>query len=97
MVGLLEDVKDILSHVEHRQCARHIYVNFRKAYTRLEFKRLLWDSTMSGVEVYFKKCMGEIKKLSPGAYEYLMSKQPRTWCRAYFTPRFTCEVVENGI
>ncbi|CAI9263136.1 unnamed protein product [Lactuca saligna] len=31
--GLLESVKAILPHVEHRQCARHIYANFRKRHT----------------------------------------------------------------
>ncbi|XP_023740456.1 uncharacterized protein LOC111888537 [Lactuca sativa] len=94
---LLEAVKDILLHVEHKQCARHIYANFKKAYTGLEFKRIFWASAMSCVEGDFKKHMGEIKKLNPSAYEYLMSKQPRTWCRAFFTPGFACEAVENGI
>ncbi|KAL7617752.1 hypothetical protein Lser_V15G01650 [Lactuca serriola] len=96
-LGLLEAVKDILPHVEHIQYARHIYANFKKAYTGLEFKRLLWASTMSCVEGDFKKHMGEIKKLSPGTYEYLMSKQPRTWCRAFFTLGFACEAAGNGI
>ncbi|CAI9284709.1 unnamed protein product [Lactuca saligna] len=31
--GILESVKAILPHVEHRQCARHIYANFRKRHT----------------------------------------------------------------
>lgn len=95
--GLLEAVKDILPHVEHKQYARHIYVNFKKAYTGLEFKRLFRASAMSCVKGDFKKHMGEIKKLSHGAYEYLMSKQPRTWCKPFFTLGFVCEAVENGI
>ncbi|XP_071695101.1 uncharacterized protein [Rutidosis leptorrhynchoides] len=28
--GLIEAVKDIMPHAEHRQCARHIYENFKK-------------------------------------------------------------------
>ncbi|GJR06568.1 multidrug resistance-associated protein 5 [Tanacetum coccineum] len=28
--GLIEAVKDVMPNVEHRQCARHIYENFRK-------------------------------------------------------------------
>ncbi|CAI9288266.1 unnamed protein product [Lactuca saligna] len=39
--GLLESVKVILPHVEHRQCARHIYACFGKAFSGLEFKKLL--------------------------------------------------------
>nr|KAJ0188487.1 hypothetical protein LSAT_V11C900477080 [Lactuca sativa] len=40
--GLLESVKVILPHVEHRQCTRHIYANFRKKHIGLELKNLLW-------------------------------------------------------
>nr|KAJ0197067.1 hypothetical protein LSAT_V11C700376280 [Lactuca sativa] len=38
--GLLESVKDILPHVEHRNCVRHIYAKFRKAFIGLEYKKL---------------------------------------------------------
>ncbi|CAI9295973.1 unnamed protein product [Lactuca saligna] len=31
--GLLQAVTKLLPYVEHRQCARHIYANFRKKYT----------------------------------------------------------------
>nr|GEY29863.1 hypothetical protein [Tanacetum cinerariifolium] len=34
VVGLMEVVKDVIPNVEHMQCARHIYENFRKQYYR---------------------------------------------------------------
>nr|KAJ0209776.1 hypothetical protein LSAT_V11C400211240 [Lactuca sativa] len=36
--GLLEAVKVVLLHVEHRQCARHVYPNFIKVFSGIEFK-----------------------------------------------------------
>ncbi|KAL4568723.1 hypothetical protein LXL04_024338 [Taraxacum kok-saghyz] len=90
-LGLLEAVKDSLPNVEHRQCARHIYANFKKAYTGLDYKKLFWASAMSCKEGDFKRSMAELKKLSHGAYDYVMSKQPRSWCRENF------DAVENGI
>ncbi|GJY29960.1 multidrug resistance-associated protein 5 [Tanacetum coccineum] len=36
--GLMEAVKDVLPNAENRQCARHIYENFRKQYIGLEFR-----------------------------------------------------------
>ncbi|XP_052625692.1 uncharacterized protein LOC128132781 [Lactuca sativa] len=95
--GLLQSVKDVLPHVEHRQCARHIYANFRKAYTGLEFKKLFWAAAMSCVDGDFKRHMDKIKKLNAGAYEHLMSKEPETWCRAYMSTGYACEAMENGI
>ncbi|XP_023733993.1 uncharacterized protein LOC111881835 [Lactuca sativa] len=38
--GLLQAVAHLLPHVEHRQCARHIFANFRKKFTGLELKIL---------------------------------------------------------
>nr|KAJ0199595.1 hypothetical protein LSAT_V11C600305390 [Lactuca sativa] len=70
--GLLESVKDILPHVEHMNCARHIYANFRKAFTCLEYKKLFWAASMSCTQGDFKRHMERIKKLNPSAYEYLM-------------------------
>ena len=94
---MVEAVKDILPNVEHMQCVRHVYANFKKAYTGLEFKKLFWVASMSCVESDFMRHMETIKKLSPSAYEYLMSRQPKTWCRAYFDRGYACEAVENGI
>nr|KAJ0211097.1 hypothetical protein LSAT_V11C400226380 [Lactuca sativa] len=95
--GLLESVKVILPHVEHRQCARHIYVNFNKAFSGLDLKKLLWACAMSCVDGDFLRNMEKIKTISPSAYEYLMSKEPKTWCRAYMSVGFSCEAVDNGI
>ncbi|CAH1438013.1 unnamed protein product [Lactuca virosa] len=52
---------------------------------------------MSCVEGDFKRHMDKIKKLNPGAYDHLMSKEPETWCRAYMSTGYACEAVENGI
>nr|KAJ0185592.1 hypothetical protein LSAT_V11C900488670 [Lactuca sativa] len=74
--GFLQSFKYILPHVEHRQYAQHIYANFRKAYTGLEFKKLFWVAAMSCVEGDFKRHIGTIKKLNHVVYEHLMSKEP---------------------
>nr|KAJ0192861.1 hypothetical protein LSAT_V11C800449760 [Lactuca sativa] len=95
--GLFESVKDILPHVDHRQYARQIYVNFKKDYIGLEFKKLFWATTMNCVEGDFKRHIDAIRKLNPSAYDNLMSKEPQTWCIAYMSVRYVCEVVENGI
>ncbi|CAI9302433.1 unnamed protein product [Lactuca saligna] len=45
--GLLQAVTELLPYVEHRQCARHIYANFRKKYIGLELKNLFWEAAKS--------------------------------------------------
>nr|GEW90278.1 hypothetical protein [Tanacetum cinerariifolium] len=48
--GLEEAVIDLLPHGEHRMCVRHIYVNFKKKWTGLHYKTLLWGATTSSLE-----------------------------------------------
>ncbi|KAL4587600.1 hypothetical protein LXL04_000472 [Taraxacum kok-saghyz] len=95
--GLLEATKEILPLVEHRQCARHIYANFRKAYSGLELKKMFWDAAKSTVEGEFKVNMERIREVNQDAYAHLMARAPRSWCRAFFNTGLACEAVENGM
>nr|KAJ0185776.1 hypothetical protein LSAT_V11C900500200 [Lactuca sativa] len=62
--GLLQAVADLFPNVEHIQCARHIFANFRKKFTGLELKSLFWEAAMSIVEGDFLATMEKIKKIT---------------------------------
>nr|KAJ0199810.1 hypothetical protein LSAT_V11C600299070 [Lactuca sativa] len=95
--GLVEATKEILPHIEHRQCARHIYANFRKVYSRIQLINMLWATVKSTTKCDFKINMDRIKTLSEGAYDHLMAREPHTWCRAFFGSDLAYESVENGM
>nr|GEY03522.1 calcium/proton exchanger [Tanacetum cinerariifolium] len=40
--GLIEAVNDWLPEAKHRKCTRHIYANFKKKYSGLQYHRLSW-------------------------------------------------------
>nr|GEV28823.1 hypothetical protein [Tanacetum cinerariifolium] len=52
--GLMEAVKDVMQNAEHRQCARHIYENFRKQSLGLEFRQV--DRGCEAIENGFSEC-----------------------------------------
>nr|KAJ0213488.1 hypothetical protein LSAT_V11C400185940 [Lactuca sativa] len=95
--GLLQVVTELLPYVKHRQCAKHIYANFRKKYIGLELKNLFWEVTKSIVEGDFIETMKKIKHITPSGYEWLMSNKPHSWCRAFFSHGYACEAIDNGI
>nr|KAJ0227058.1 hypothetical protein LSAT_V11C100029720 [Lactuca sativa] len=95
--GLLQAVADLLPNVEHRQCARHIFANFRKKFIGLELKSLFWEAAMSIVEGDFLATIEKIKKITKTGYNYLTERKPKTWCRAFFSHGYACEAVENGV
>nr|KAJ0196765.1 hypothetical protein LSAT_V11C700369240 [Lactuca sativa] len=93
--GLLQAMADLLPHVEHRKCARHIFANFRKKFTGLELNNLFWEAAMSTVAGDFLATMDKIKKITETGYTYLMARKSETWCRAFFSHGYACEAVEN--
>ncbi|XP_071699011.1 uncharacterized protein [Rutidosis leptorrhynchoides] len=94
--GLLEAVKDIMPYAEHRQCARHIYENFRKKYSGVEFRNLFWASSKCSYPVLFNTTMEKVKAANPNAFTYLIERNPKSWSRAFFEIERCCEAVENG-
>ncbi|GJS75670.1 hypothetical protein Tco_0725551 [Tanacetum coccineum] len=95
-VGLIEPVKDVMLNAEHRQCARHIYENFRKQYPGLEFRQLLWSASKASYPQLFNKIMDKIKSANPNAHKYLIDKNPKTWSKAFFEVDKGWKAIDNG-
>nr|GEV02810.1 ORFIII-like polyprotein [Tanacetum cinerariifolium] len=57
--GWLEGCKKV---IEHRQCTRHIYANFKKKWSVLQFKRLFWKAAASSMNEQFLEEMSGVCK-----------------------------------
>ncbi|KAL4582251.1 hypothetical protein LXL04_006795 [Taraxacum kok-saghyz] len=95
--GLVEAAKDVLPSVEHKQCARHVYANFKRTYNGLKYKSLLWAAATSTTEAAFEEKMQELKAINSNAYDQLMQREPHSWSMVFFVDGRACEDVENGI
>ncbi|GJU87653.1 pentatricopeptide repeat-containing protein [Tanacetum coccineum] len=93
--GLIEAVKELMPHAEHRQCARHIYEGFRKHYSGDVFRQLFWVDSKATYPGMSNKIMEKIKRANLKAYDYLVKKEPKTWSMAYFHIGTNCEAIEN--
>ncbi|GKF74788.1 multidrug resistance-associated protein 5, partial [Tanacetum coccineum] len=51
--GIIEAAKQVMPMAEHRQCARHIYANFRNKYTGDAYKHLMDRHPESWSRAYF--------------------------------------------
>ncbi|XP_023749225.1 uncharacterized protein LOC111897504 [Lactuca sativa] len=95
--GLVEAVKEVFPIAEHRQCARHIYANFRNKFSGVKFKNLFWRASKAKNAAHFNIVMKEIEKLNPKAVNHLMDKDPKTWSLVFFrVHNSSCESMENG-
>ncbi|XP_071735532.1 uncharacterized protein [Rutidosis leptorrhynchoides] len=94
--GLIEAVKDVMPYAEHRQCARHIYENFRKKYSCVEFRNLFWAASKASYPVLFDTIMDRNGAANQNAATYLIERNPKSWSSAFFETNRGCEAVENG-
>jgi len=89
-------VNELLHEAEHRQCARHIYANFKKKFYGAHYEKLFWKASKSTTEAHFNAAMKEIQMLSPAAHNHVMERDPKTWSKAFFQEGRACDAVENG-
>ncbi|GJZ71863.1 zinc finger, PMZ-type containing protein [Tanacetum coccineum] len=95
--GLIEVVSGILPDSEHRQCTRHIYANFKRKWSGLQYKRLFYGATSCIIKQQFLKKMKQIKELDPPAHKCLVERHPNSWWRAFFEMDRCSVAFENGI
>nr|GEU55220.1 hypothetical protein CTI12_AA204890 [Tanacetum cinerariifolium] len=95
--GLMKAVKNLLPYAEHRKCARHIYANFKKKWNGLHFKNLFWGAAVSTVQHNFYSKMNLIGNIDPEAKQWLVDRNPNSWCRAFFRMDRGYAAYENGI
>lgn len=82
---------------EHRQCARHIYANFKKRFTGVLFRNLFWKAAKATYPAKFDEVMKELQNVSKEAHKHLMDRNPQSWSRAFFLTDKACDAIENGI
>lgn len=97
MQGLIESVRTWLRQAEHRHCTRHLYANFKRKWSGLEYKSLFWGAATSTIEQAFTRRINAIKDLDAEAFQYLIKREPARWCKAFFETGGSCASFENGI
>ena len=94
---LIQAVADYLPNAEHRNCARHIYANFRKRFNGANYRKLFWMAAKSSTRIEFTNIMEKVKNLSDSAYTWLLNCDPHVWSRAFFATNTKCINVENNM
>nr|GEV72021.1 hypothetical protein [Tanacetum cinerariifolium] len=92
--GLIDSVNDWLPEAEHKKYTRHIYANFKKKYSGLQYQRLFWAAASCTLEQQFLQIMDQIKLLDENAYDYLIQRNPNSWSRAFFEMDRRCAALK---
>ncbi|GJX38358.1 calcium/proton exchanger [Tanacetum coccineum] len=88
---------DWLPQAEHKKCTTHLYANFKKRYSGVQFKRLFWGAATSTLVQQFEQRMAQFRLLDDSAYDYLIERNLNSWSKAFFEMDRMCAAFENGI
>ncbi|XP_022560098.2 uncharacterized protein LOC111206918 [Brassica napus] len=83
--------------VEHKQCCRHIFDNWKKSSHEMTLQRLFWRISRSYTAGDFKMWSEKLKEYNPGAYATLQVTKPETWSITYFKLGTMCNDNLNNL
>ncbi|WMV42938.1 hypothetical protein MTR67_036323 [Solanum verrucosum] len=97
--GLIGVDKELFLEAEHRNCARHMYQNFRQKHKGKALKDLVWNVARASNEVKFKICMERLEQEDREARKWFdHPERPfQTWTRALFKTHSRCDMLLNNL
>jgi transposase-like protein len=94
--GLGVAVKDVYPRVEHRECMRHLWKNFKKHYYGDLFNYNMWPAAKACTIEKFNYHMGRIQEKCPKAIAYLNLNHPYLWSRSKFSDHSKVDYINNN-
>ncbi|XP_057809025.1 uncharacterized protein LOC131023500 [Salvia miltiorrhiza] len=95
--GLINAVQNLASFAEHRNCARHVYCNWKKEFKGPTLKNLFWKAARSTYQAQWEAALEEIKVENEAAYEDFNSRDYRRFCKVLLSTQVQNDMVDNNI
>ncbi|XP_055961885.1 uncharacterized protein LOC126683489 [Mercurialis annua] len=95
--GLKNAIRKVVSYAEHRNCARHIYANWKKKHKDPELKRLFWKAVNCTNLAEFESVLDMIKAEKTSAYDDFMKQLENIFCKAFVRPHSKCDAITSNL
>lgn len=95
--GLLPALAEVMPHVEHRYCIRHLYNNFRKLHRGLHLKEIMFNAAKAPYIPRFEFHMKEMAETDEATFKWLCETNARFWSRSHFKTSSNCDILDNNM
>ena len=95
--GLGKAVQDVYPSVEHRECMRHLWKNFKKHDSSDLFNYNMRSAAKACTIEKFNWHMGKIQEKCPQAIAYLDENHPYLWNRSKFSDQCKVDYINNNL
>ncbi|XP_057803469.1 uncharacterized protein LOC131018780 [Salvia miltiorrhiza] len=79
--GLENAVSLLVPHSEHRNCACHVYMNWKKEHKGAILKNIFWRAVRSTYVQEYKLALEEMKKENIAAYQSFIQQDVKKFCK----------------
>ncbi|XP_057790453.1 uncharacterized protein LOC131007556 [Salvia miltiorrhiza] len=95
--GLTNAIKDLAPFAEHRNCARHVYMNWKKQFKGVTLKHMFWEGVRSSYKEEWDAAMDKLKAENMVAYENFIERDPSRFCKAFISTACVSDMVDNNV
>ncbi|XP_078429913.1 uncharacterized protein LOC144701955 [Wolffia australiana] len=96
--GLENAVASVLPNAEHKNCARHIYANWRKkGHSNGILRNLFWKAVKCTTREGFERVIGQMNTLKAEAVQVLLEVGVQKFCRAFISDKPKYDVIDNNM
>ncbi|KAL4572798.1 hypothetical protein LXL04_019583 [Taraxacum kok-saghyz] len=95
--GLEVAIMHVYPNVEHRECIRHLFSNFKKQFRGEFFSKKLWDAANTYLPASHAILLNEISDVSQAAIKYLNNNHKKVWSKSKFGTTSKCDYNTNNI
>lgn len=94
---MLRAVHDVAPLADHRNCARHVYINWKKNNKGLILRNLFWRTVRSTNLVEYNAALDAMKKADAAAYTNFIGRDTTKFCKVFFNPQTVSDTILNNI
>ena len=80
--GILNAVEKWAPEAEHRNCARHIYANWKKEFSDKEWQKKFWACAKAPCIMLFNHARARLAEDTREGAQAIMKTHPQHWSRA---------------
>lgn len=95
--GIINAVQNWAPLAEHRNCARHVYANWRKEFRIKDWQKLFWNCAKAPCVSLFNYARAKLARETVEGARAITRLDPKHWSRAWFRLGSNCDSVDNNI
>ncbi|EEE63217.1 hypothetical protein OsJ_18027 [Oryza sativa Japonica Group] len=95
--GIVNAVQHWAPSAEHRNCARHIYANWKKKFSKKEWQKKFWRCAKAPNVMLFNLAKARLAQETVEGARAIMNTDPSHWSRAWFRFGSNYDSVDNNI